>query len=91
MATAGYRLDWKRPASPVRPGERNYRATNGARHILVVMTDRQLDLAHRLAGSMRRRDPEFLAQGAVEEAIAAALVRGSEPVGTLRLLDSDSD
>ncbi len=89
MGISAYQLDWKRPVTHSSPGERAYHAKNGEQHILVVLTDDQIQLAGKLARSMREPDREALVQDAVEEAIAAALHRRPGARGELRLVDSD--
>ena len=69
--------------------ERAYHATNGEQHILVFLTDSQIQLAGQLAQSMRERNREALVQDAVEEAIATALHRRPGARGELRLVDTD--
>lgn len=75
MGISAYQLDWKRPVTHASPGERAYHATDGQQHILVILTDDQINLAGQLARSMRERDREALVQDAIEEAIATALHR----------------
>jgi hypothetical protein len=84
----GYRLDWSRPITPHLAGERAYHATDGERHILVVLKDDQLELAQRHCRQMLDEEPEITLQQVIELGIARALIRPSVG-GELRLRDED--
>ena len=84
-----FRLDWSRPVSPYLPGRRTYHATNGAHHILVVLTDAQLEAAKAIAQTRRRDSDESSVERVLEDAINRSAERRRITGGQLRLYAQD--